>query len=809
MLLSTAGLTFQVNLIRLFSVSQFYHFAFMIVSIAMLGYGASGTFLAISKSLSQRQPQRSISFLALATAVTILGSYLLINWLPFDSFSIAWDTKQIWILVLHYGVLALPFFFSGMAVGSLLAAYPQHSGQTYAVNLLGSALGCLGALMAPSLLGGEGTVTLSCGVAALAALVVLLDRRAIFSHPASEGKHWRSKTGLLGQSMVAIVLLAFTTWDLGMRASGQTGASWFALRLSPYKSLSYALQVSDADLIYQRWNSFSRVDMVRSPSIHSYPGLSYRYLKPLPRADGMTVDGDDLVPIINPAVDLEFTGFLPTAVAFKLRPGAETLLLEPRGGPDILVAMAQGAGKITVVEINPLIVSAAEKIYDDPRLQLSIESGRSFLRRSDEQYDVIVFSLTSSYHPVRSGAYSLAEDYRYTVEAFEDALSHLKHDGILVVTRWLQMPPSESLRAFALAVTSVERSFGAAQAQVAALRGYNTATLIVKNSPFTDGELHELREFVSERAFDLTYAPGVQPEDTNIYNILPEPVYYQAFNDLLNAPSRVDYYANYPFNVSPPTDDHPFFGHFFKWSQAGQILAEMGKTWQPFGGAGYFVILALLVLAILMAGILILLPAAVLGQARGAVQPSLDHLAYFSLIGFAFMLVEIPLIQRFILFLGHPAYAVTAVLFSLLAFSALGSHSSSRIPVKLALGFLFALLLAAPWLLPWAFRIALGMPLTVRLGITVLLIAPAGFLMGIPFPGGIRRMLAEQQRSSPIPWIWAANGAASVVSSVLAALLALSFGFDWVLRIGALCYAGAWLAINTGARRGLVSPPHR
>jgi hypothetical protein len=129
--------------------------------------------------------------------------------------------------------------------------------------------------------------------------------------------------------------------------------------------------------------------------------------------------------------------------------------------------------------------------------------------------------------------------------------------------------------------------------------------------------------------------------------------------------------------------------------------------------------------------------------------------------------------------------------------------------VKLALGFLFALLLAAPWLLPWAFRIALGMPLTVRLGITVLLIAPAGFLMGIPFPGGIRRMLAEQQRSSPIPWIWAANGAASVVSSVLAALLALSFGFDWVLRIGALCYAGAWLAINTGARRGLVSPPHR
>ena len=181
LLLSAAGLSFEINLTRLFSVTQFYHFAFMIVSIALLGYGASGTVLAIFPGLSQRRPQRSLSLLSLATALSILGAYLLINQLPFDSFSIAWETKQIWILILHYITLALPFFFGGMAVGLLLTTYPLRSGQTYAINLLGSALGCLLALLAPSILGGEGTVVLSSGMAALAAFVMAFDVRSIFS----------------------------------------------------------------------------------------------------------------------------------------------------------------------------------------------------------------------------------------------------------------------------------------------------------------------------------------------------------------------------------------------------------------------------------------------------------------------------------------------------------------------------------------------------------------------------------------------------------------------------------------------------
>jgi hypothetical protein len=806
LLLSAAGLTFQINLTRLFSVSQFYHFAFMIVSIALLGYGSSGTILAIFPGLRKAQPQRSLSVLSLAAGLSILGAYLLVNRLPFDSFSIAWETRQIYILVLHYAALALPFFFSGMAVGLLLAAYPYHSGQVYAVNLLGSALGCLLALLAPPGLGGEGTVVLSIAMAVLAGLISTpgagpaLPAADINTSGGRDPAKFLPRTRQALLPLVSLVILLIAVSDMGLRLSGGQGIRGLELHLSPYKSLSYALQVPGSEQVFTRWNSFSRIDLVRSPGIHTYPGLSYRYMEPLPTQDGLTVDGDDLTPIMKPDENLEFTGYLPAAVAFQLRPQAQALLLEPRGGLDILTALAQGAWQVSAVEMNPLIVSAAAEIYRDPRIRLEIDSDRSYLRRTAERFDVIVLSLTSTYHPVRSGAYSLVEDYRYTVEAFQDYLARLNPDGILVVTRWLQTPPSESLRTFALAVTALERAGSDPCSQIVALRGYNTAALLVKNSPYTIGELELIREFAADRAFDFTYAPGMTPEESNRYNILPEPVYYQAFTKLLDTQPRSAFYADYPFNVAPPTDGHPFFGHFFKWAQAGQVLMEVGRTWQPFGGAGYFVILALLLLALLMAGILIILPAAFSSRGQGSAKADPVFLVYFGLIGLAFMQVEIPLIQRFILFLGHPAYAMTAVLFTLLFFSALGSRLSSRLPLQPAIGLLVVLLLAAPWVLPWVFQRTLGLSLLQRFVITVILLGPAGFLMGVPFPGGIRRMLAGNAGSGQIPWIWAVNGAASVVSSVLAALLALSFGFDWVLRIGAVFYAGAWLAARLRAR---------
>jgi hypothetical protein len=284
---------------------------------------------------------------------------------------------------------------------------------------------------------------------------------------------------------------------------------------------------------------------------------------------------------------------------------------------------------------------------------------------------------------------------------------------------------------------------------------------------------------------------------------LDNDVFYRTFNELLTSADRRQFYAAYPFDVTPPTDDRPFFGHYFKWEQAGQVWAQLGKTWQPFGGAGYFVLIVLLVFAIVSASVLIVLPLAVRGVWRvecgvkGASRFTFHAsrtLVYFALLGFGFLFIEIPLVQRLILFVGKPVYALAVVLFGLLLFSGAGSLISRRAPWRGVLAALAILALAYPILLPTLFRSALGLPLVARFAISVISLAPLGVLMGIPFPKGI----AWLERSSPnlIPWAWGVNGAVSVVASVLAALVALSAGFTVVLVAGAICYGVAMAAIK-------------
>ena len=819
-LLSAATLTFEINLTRIFSVAQFYHFAFMIVSLALLGFGASGTFLALFPRLRERDPARTLPLLSWGFALTAVGSYALTLYVPFDSFRIAHDWRQGAVLALHYVALASPFFCSGTAVGLLLAARPEDANRTYAANLTGSAAGCLLAVVAPSLVGGEGTVLLSAALGILAAFT--------FQSPISNLRPPASRptfdVSRLIQLALALVLLLAALHP----------PSFLHIRLSPYKSLSYALLYPDAELVSRRWNGFSRVDVVRSASIRSLPGRGFVCPGEPPVQLGLTVDGDDLSPIshVPPGFTaLEHTNCLLTALPYRLRAGSNALVLEPRGGFDVLTALAEGAQRVTAVEANPLIVEAvraqgawAGNLYDDPRVTVVTEEGRAYARRARaaslpftrerERYDVVLLSLTTPQRTVTSGAYSLAEEYRYTVQAFSDYLARLDEGGLLVVTRWLQVPPSETIRAFALSVEAVERARGDPKASIVALRSYQQMLILVRRGPFTDEELEAVRAFAAPRAFDLVYLPGIHPDEVNRYNVMPEPDYYRACTGLLETEDREAWYRAYPFDVEPPNDDRPFFGHFFKWEQAPEALAMAGHTWQPFGGAGYFVLLGLLALALLAAAVLVLLPLAVRGPfdfaqgewvGRGKVMVA--TLGYFALLGLGYLCVEIPLLQQFILFLGHPAYAMATVLFALLLFSGLGSLLSRRVPLRLVLILLPALVGGYALGLPALFTATLAAPLGGRLAIAVVALAPPGLLMGMPFPKGLA--LLEQGPPALVTWAWGVNGATSVVASILAALLALSLGFSAVLAVGAICYVGAWVtAVAIRAPRS-PSPPRR
>ena len=853
-LLAAATFVFEISLTRIFSVAQFYHFAFMAVSLALLGFGASGSALTLWPRLAGGRWRRRLAWLAAAFGLSIPASYLLTNGLPFDSYSIAWDPRQAVYLLLHYLALAVPFTLSGLVVSIPLAAAPERANRVYGVNLAGSAVGCLLAVLLLPQLGGPGTVAAAGLLGWLAAAAFALargrvgaglapaqggDRKGSPLPPAQEGDHKGhpyTRTHHVGAGLApaqngdrkgsplppaqggdhkGLSLLGYLAGTALLAWLTVAQPPFLDVHLSPYKGLSQALLYPGARVIFSDWNAFSRVDLLQSPGVRQLPGLSYTYAAAPPPQLGLAVDGDDLtaVPLItDPESDLTFSDYLPAAIAYRLRPGARALILEPKGGLDVWAALAGGASAVTAVEGNPLLVAAARygtappaaDVYGDPRVTVVTEAGRSVLRRSSERFDLVQLALTQPYRPVTSGAYSLAEDYAHTVEAFSEYLAHLEEDGLLVVTRWLQTPPSETVRTLALIVEALERAgVGDPAAGIIALRGVQTGTFLVQKSGFTAAEVDLVREFCADRRFDLVVGPGVRPEEINRYNVLPEPYYAQAFGELLASDDRRAFYAAYPFAVAPPTDDHPFFFHFFRWQQTPAILRTLGKTWQPFGGSGYFVLLALLALALLASAVLILGPLLLRRTKQGiegaeGTEGAEGNLRgrvflYFGLLGLAYLFVEIPLMQRFILFLGQPVYAMTAVLFALLLFSGLGSFCAPRLPHRLTLGALPAAIILYPLLLPSLFRLTLGLPLSYRFVIAVLTLAPLGFLMGLPFAKGIA--LLERQAPRLIPWAWAVNGCTSVLSSILAALGALSWGFSVVLGAGAVCYAAAALSV--------------
>ena len=788
-LISSGTLCFEINLTRLFSVSQFYHFAFMVVSMALLGYGVSGTVLSLIQNWGDKRNEGDFSFLSACSALSMLASFLLVNKLPFDSFSIFADPTQLGILFLHYLMLSSPFFFSGMIISLMLSKYESQSGTVYGLNLAGSAMGCLLAVVSPVFVDGEGVVAFSAAVCCIAGLIFLFGKKTV------RPKSYRKK--IINLILIGLTLILTLVPILSRLVTGEM-PGYFTLTISPYKSLSYALQSPGAKIFSSQWNSISRVDVVKSPSLHSIPGLSYRYLEALPSIEGLFIDGDNLNAILPQDDPLKFSDHLQFSIAYQLHKKPDVLIIGPKGGLELLAADEMGAHRITAVEDNPLVIEAASHPYEKSGVNLVLSSGRSFLRGSDQKFDIVQLPLTDSYHPVSSGAYSLGEDFRYTIQAFEDAIDLLKPEGILVVTRWLQEVPSECLRTYILAVTASEEKGLDPRENIIAIRGYNTGTLLVKKSPFTMDEISRIKSFAQDKAFDLVSMPNLTEKEVNQYNILQEPIYYQSFKAFLRSENREDFFETYPYDVTPPSDDHPFFGHYFKWSQMDEILDSMGETWQPFGGAGYLVILIIFALALVFSGGLISLPWMV-RKNGDETSRSIKFPGYFAAIGLAFMLVEMPLIQGFILILDQTTYAMAVVLFGILFFSGIGSRfGSQKFSLASALKLLILLLTLYLLVLPIILDSSLELSFVLRLGITIVLIAPLGFLMGIPFAAGlkwIRKDLGENNHHSQwmVSYVWAVNGASSVISSILASLIALSFGFRITLVVGTICYLFAYL----------------
>jgi len=794
-LVSAAALLLQIVLTRIFSVVQWHHFAFMAVGLGLLGFGASGTALAVFPGL-RRAPLRTAAWGAVLVAPSVGLALLVIAAVPFDAYLMALEPAQVLYLAVQAAALVLPFFLAGLVVGAVLAGFPDAAGSLYAASFLGAAGGALAAVPLLSILGGPQGMIASAALATSGAALLWADGPASQRGPAPDRKSMPYRRPATAAAALAVLtaLAALVPLDLAM---------------SPYKALSQLRRYPDARVEFSRWNAISRVDVVQSAAVRSAPGLSAAFAGVPPALPGLTVDGDGPrgLPSGGALTDAAFTEFLPSAVAYRLRQG-RTLVVGM--GLEVLGALRHGMAPVVVVEANPLVVEAARRFGGGlpggqpgrvatalAGARVVVENPRTYLRRTRERFDLIQVPPQESFQVVASGAFSLAENHLYTVEALCAYLDRLAPGGVLAVTRWIQTPPSEEIRLWAAAVAALGDA--GPRSQLAALRSLNTMTVLVRPEGFGPADVAVIREFASSRRFDITYAPGVGAAEGNRYNVLPRDVHREAFTAVLDPMRREEFLRAYPFDVRPVSDDRPFFFHFFRWRQVPQILAGLGRTWQPFGGGGYLVLLAMLGIVTLLSAGLILLPLRYLARnqaaaARKAPRPAPPRgpvFLYFLAIGAGYLFIEIPLLQQAILVLGHPTYALAAVLAGLLVASGAGSLASPRVGRRLpaVVAAVAVVAAAAALLLPGIFQTSLGFALPVRLAVIAAAVLPLGLLMGVPFPAAVRAL----GRTDPtaIPWAWGVNGCASVIASILAAMAALEWGFGMVMLLGALAYAAA------------------
>ncbi len=580
--------------------------------------------------------------------------------------------------------------------------------------------------------------------------------------------------------------------------------------MSPYKGLSQALQVKDSRVIAQRSSPLGLLSVLESPTIplRHAPGLSLNATTEPPAQLGVFTDGDGLSVISRYNGDTQTLAHLDqltSALPYHLRPVERGLILGAGGGADVLQALYHHTKQIDAVELNPQFAHLVTTDYADfaghlyqlPGVTLHIAEARSFVKGSPSDYDLIQVSLLDSFSASASGQFALSENHLYTREALAEFLQKLAADGYLSITRWIKLPPRDTLKLFATGIEALRaRGVSDPGQQLILIRGWQTSTLLVKNGAVDSQDIERVREFCAARSFDMAWYPGITQGESNRFNRLRDDWFYEAARALLGE-QHARFLADYKFNLQPASDDQPYFFHFFKWRTLAEVLQLRERGGAPLADAGYLVLVATLAQAVIASLLLILLPVWIDRRRGNPARQGVRHaevMVYFFILGLAFLFIEIAFIQKFLLFLHHPLYAVAVVLSSFLVFSGLGSAWLGRaaagdrgrllvkaVSVIMVLGTLYLLALG-----PLLEQLSM-LPEVLRILISVTLIAPLAFCMGMPFPLGLGRL--ADHAPGLIPWAWAINGCASVISAVLATLLAIHLGFATVIAMALALYA--------------------
>ena len=764
---SFAALLLELALTRLFSVVLFYHFAFLAISIALLGLGAGGVFAYLKKTWLTRFETRNLAaWLSVANALLIPFVLDVVLRTPV---SLELSQSNFLRLTVIYIASAIPFFLTGLQFSIIFARESGHIPRLYGADLCGGALACLGIVPLLNFLGGPNTILFAALIAAVA------------------GSVWATTAD------VRRVTLTLASVLLGLIAANHSG------RLLDVVYAKGAFR--DPTMVeFARWNAISRVEVDRQDN-----------------AKVIVIDADANTFIMNSdPKNWQNTSWqrnlmsAPPALVNVLRPHGEYAIIGPGGGVDVLRAVANGSPDVTGIEINPIIANSIMRdryadysyhLYQRPEVHVHVTDGRSFVRNAKQSFDVVQMTLVDTWASTAAGAFALSENSLYTVEAFQEYFEHLKPDGMIAITRWEFQQPREALRVVSVAMEALHR-----------LGVENPAKNFIVVS---EGDLDEdglpVVVLAKKSAFSQQEENAIEQHLNRYPNLValyrPSDAGDNPFSSLIASNNPSAFARQYAYNVAPVNDNAPFF---FFTLKLGQILRpqslQQGIDWKV--NLGVAVLGMVLIISVIAVVAFLVIPLA-LRQRR---RERWERLLYFVAVGLGYIMVEIAFIQRFVLFLGHPTYALTVVVFLLLLSSGAGSLASRRwlgqaSSAWLPLTIIVAALVLYVFILTGLLNALVGLAFIAKLLVSAALLVPLGFAMGMPFPTGLRALSLvsidiPESRSNhagenAVEWAWAMNAASSVLGSVLAMVIAIQFGLNITLACGASAYLAALMLTRT------------
>ena len=750
-----ATLLLEVAMTRIFAVAFFNHYAFLIISTALFGFGFSGVFLSIFPSIQKLNFDKFLTFLSICFSLSTILTLKIVVDVPLQFGSMKEQSIQFLYLSVYYLALAIPFFFSGMVVALLLSHIPGKVNKLYFSDLIGAGIGCFLVLPLVPALGAPGAVISAAllGIVASACFAKLVGKSAV----------------ILSALFFIVIALLFPLRESHFRVNVHEGKR------------SFNVHERAGEIEFTRWGPISRIDVAKfghDKILWIDGGSNQSFMKPF--------NGD-----LNSLQPNWLAGLV-----YALVENPDVLVVGPAAGEEVLSALSHKPHSITGVELDPVICDIMQNeyrpfvggIYNFPHTKLINDEGRSYIRRSPEKYDIIQQINNASPAAIASGAVNISETYLITVEAFHEYLDHLKENGFIFIRRYGAIRLA-TVAAQALRERGIEHPEEHIIIMYDPLHPVAGGQFYLKNGAFTEEDLNLFRREDIHK--HLMYGPKA-------FNVTHEK--YPEYRELIANPDAWKEYDKLGISMSPVTDDKPFFNHLTKFARFNKdtVPEEFKPIFKVYGNSD-FSLLVILGEAAALSVLFIILPLYLFQRSGLHAQGKYQLLLYFFSLGLAFILIEIVFIQKFTLFMGNPTYSVTVVLFSLLVSAGCGSFLSGhfkKYPQK-ALIFVIAAIVGLCWLQvvlgPVIFNACLGYPMPVRILISILMLFPLGLVMGMPFPLGLTLTNLVAQRL--IPWVWGINGYATVIGSVLCVILALSFGFKAVIFFACGIYVFGLIAI--------------